>query len=151
MIDPSVFPLLLVSLFPVATPPCQTAFAQIAPATNAAGASGSRFSVEIAVSEAERERGLMHRTSLPKDHGMLFAFDHPQRVWFWMRNTEIPLDMLFIRANGVVETVHANAVPEDWTPISGGADIQYVLEIGGGVAKASGISAGATISLECVK
>ena len=152
MIDPSIFPMVMVSLFPVAAPPCQTAIVQIAPvATTAQPSTSNRFTVEIAASEADRERGLMNRASLPKNHGMLFVFDHPQRVWFWMRNTEIPLVMLFITASGVVETVHANAVPEDWAPISGGADIQYVLEIGGGVAKARGIAAGETISLDCVK
>lgn len=152
MFDPSVLPLVLVSLFPVTAPPCQTAIVQIAPAATTTPFSASnRFTVEIAASEADRERGLMNRASLPKDHGMLFVFDHPQRVWFWMRNTKIPLDMLFFTASGVVETVHANAVPEDWTPISGGADIQYVLEIGGGVAKARGIAAGDRISLGCAK
>ncbi len=92
------------------------------------------FSVEIADTDAERALGLMHRESMPRFSGMLFVFDAPQRAVFWMENTLIGLDMLFIDAQGVVQTIHENAVPLDRTGIDGGSGIQYVLEINGGMA-----------------
>ena len=70
---------------------------------------GARFSVEIADDAAERAQGLMNRASLPRGAGMLFIYDHPQPVAFWMKNTLIPLDMIFIGANGKVGAVHAQA------------------------------------------
>jgi uncharacterized membrane protein (UPF0127 family) len=74
--------------------------------------------------------------------GMLFVYDRPQSVSFWMRNTLISLDMVFIDADGVVQSIHENAVPLDETPIFGGEDIQFVLEINGGMAARLGLSAG---------
>ncbi|MDF0599491.1 DUF192 domain-containing protein [Psychromarinibacter sp. C21-152] len=107
-----------------------------------AAAARARFSVEIADDPAEVARGLMHRESMPKSAGMLFIYPQPQTTHFWMRNTLIPLDMIFIGADGVVRKVHENAVPLDETPIFGGDDIQYVLEINGGLAGMLGIDAG---------
>ncbi|RIA00230.1 DUF192 domain-containing protein [Cereibacter sphaeroides] len=104
-----------------------------------------RFSVEIADTPAERSRGLMHRESLPRSSGMLFLFDAPHRASFWMRNTLIPLDMIFAGPDGTVKVVHSNAVPEDLTPISGGEGIQSVLEINGGLARALGIGPGTVL------
>ncbi len=102
-----------------------------------------RFHVEIADTLAERNRGLMFRESLPSAGGMLFVYDQPQDVAFWMKNTLIPLDMIFADAAGRVQRVHANAVPGDLTAIPGGASIQFVLEINGGMAKRLGITEGA--------
>jgi hypothetical protein len=100
------------------------------------------FRVEIADTEGERARGLMDRPTLAPDAGMLFVYEHPQPVAFWMRNTLIPLDMLFIGQDGRVRTVHADAVPGDETPIPGGDDIQFVLELPGGTAARMGIAPG---------
>ncbi len=76
---------------------------------------------------------------------MLFVYEEPQPVAFWMRNTLIPLDMLFFDGSGRLERIHSNAVPHDETPIPGGNDIRYVLEINGGLAESLGIDLGAEI------
>ena len=72
---------------------------------------------------------------------MLFVYEGPRRVAFWMKNTLIPLDMIFADATGRVTRVHANAVPLDETPIDGGEGVQFVLEINGGLADAAGAGA----------
>jgi len=92
------------------------------------------FDIELAVSPQERARGLMFRESLPARSGMLFIFDPPQRVAFWMKNTLIPLDIIFVDRTGTVTGVHPNAQPGDLTPIEGGDSVFAVLEINGGLA-----------------
>ena len=104
-----------------------------------------RFRVEVADDAAERSRGLMYREELPRFGGMLFVYDAPEPVAFWMKNTLIPLDMLFFDASGRLAAVHENAVPGDLTPIPGGDAIQYVLEINGGAARRLGIVPGAEL------
>lgn len=103
----------------------------------------ARFTVEIADDEAERAQGLMYRERLASGAGMLFVYDHPQPVSFWMMNTLIPLDMIFIGADGEVLGVHANAVPGDTTAIPGPRDTLMVLEISGGLAERLGLAKGA--------
>ncbi len=109
------------------------------------GSSVLRFQVEVADDEAERARGLMFREAMPRFDGMLFVYDKPEPVAFWMKNTLIPLDMLFFDAEGRLVSVHENAVPGDLTPIPGGDAIQYVLEINGGAARRLGIAPGAEL------
>ena len=92
------------------------------------------FTVEIADDAAQRSRGLMFRKHLAPDAGMLFVYDHPQPVAFWMKNTLIPLDMVFIDPEGRVKLVHPDAVPGDLTGIEGPPDTVMVLEINGGLA-----------------
>jgi uncharacterized membrane protein (UPF0127 family) len=104
-----------------------------------------RFQVEVVDDEAERSRGLMFRESLPRFGAMLFVYETPQPVAFWMRNTLIPLDMLFFDGAGRLARIHHDAVPGDETPIPGGDDIRYVLEINGGMAEALDIDLGAEI------
>lgn len=104
-----------------------------------------RFHVEVMTTEEEREKGLMFRESLPKFSGMLFVYDSPQPVAFWMKNTLIPLDMLFFDGEGRLERIKSSAQPHDETPVYGGNDIRYVLEINGGLAKSLGIEPGAEI------
>jgi len=104
-----------------------------------------RFSVEIADTAAERAQGLMYREKMATSEGMLFFFERPQKVSFWMKNTLIPLDMLFISPQGRVEKIHENAIPGDLTPIQGGSGILAVLEINGGLARRLGIKAGSII------
>ena len=105
----------------------------------------SRFSVEIADEPQEQAQGLMHREVLPLSAGMLFVYPTPRRVSFWMRNTLIPLDMIFIDAQGVVQHIHPMAKPQDETPIFGGEQILSVLEINGGLAQRLGISVGSEV------
>ena len=87
----------------------------------------------------------MFREEMAQSAGMLFVFEAPQRVSFWMRNTLIPLDMLFMAADGTVTRIHENAVPLDETPIPGGDQVQFVLEINGGLARELGLDVGAVV------
>lgn len=100
------------------------------------------FMVEIADTEAARDRGLMFRKRLAKDGGMLFDFKTPQPVAFWMKNTLIPLDMLFIAPDGRVVSIARNATPMSETPIPSGGDVLAVLEIRGGRADEIGVQPG---------
>ena len=100
------------------------------------------FQVEIARNEAEREKGLMFRRFMPADRGMLFEFDAEEPVTFWMKNTYIPLDMVFIARDGVVTRVVDRAEPLTETPIPSGAPCAAVLELNGGVAARIGLKAG---------
>lgn len=102
----------------------------------------ARFTVEVADDNAERARGLMFVEEMATLEGMLFVYDRPQPVSFWMRNTLIPLDMVFVGADGVIRNIHAMAQPLDETGIPGGDQIQYVLEINGGMAERLGIEPG---------
>lgn len=102
----------------------------------------ARFTVEVADDKSERAKGLMFRKSMPQSAGMLFVYPSPKTVGFWMKNTLIPLDMIFMDETGTVRRVHHNAIPHDETPIMGGADIKLVLEINAGMAKTLGIVEG---------
>ncbi len=103
------------------------------------------FTVEIADDDAERARGLMFRDSLASDAGMLFDYGREQLASFWMQNTLIPLDMIFIGADGVVKTIHVNARPMDTTSIPSEVPIRFVLEIAGGRSKEIGLEVGDTM------
>ena len=105
----------------------------------------ARFVVEIADNDQERARGLMFRETMPSGAGMLFIYEQPQSVSFWMKNTLIPLDMIFIGADGRVNGVHANAVPGDLTAIPGPPKTLMVLEINGGLAERLGLGEGAEL------
>ncbi len=105
----------------------------------------ARFAVEIADDLAERARGLMFREEMPAAAGMLFVYDRPQAASYWMKNTLIPLDIIFIGADGTVTRVARMARPHDETPIPGGSAIQFVLEINGGLATGLGLRQGAVL------
>lgn len=105
----------------------------------------ARFTIELADDAAERATGLMHREHMAASAGMLFVYPEAKPVSFWMKNTLIPLDMIFIDANGVVQKVHSNATPHDVTPIYGGEAILAVLEINGGLSRQMGIAPGSVI------
>lgn len=104
------------------------------------------FTVEIADDAAERERGLMQRPSLPKAAGMLFVYPSERPVAFWMHDTLIPLDIIFLDGAGRVISVQAEARPLDDTPLPSQGAAQYVLEINGGLADRLGIGAGTVLS-----
>ena len=101
-----------------------------------------KFTVELASSPREQEIGLMHRNTMAAEHGMLFDFHQEKRASFWMRNTFIPLDMLFIRANGEIAAITVDAVPHSETPIGPPQPVQAVLELVGGTAQKLGIKPG---------
>jgi uncharacterized membrane protein (UPF0127 family) len=106
-------------------------------------ASGSKsFQVEIAADVQSQERGLMYRRDLAPDAGMLFDFHNAEPVAFWMKNTPLPLDMLFIRADGTVSTIEPNAVPFSTDTIPSAEPVRAVLEINGGRARDLGIRPG---------
>lgn len=105
----------------------------------------ARFTVDVADDDAERSKGLMFVDSMPTSKGMLFVYPRAQRVAFWMKNTLIPLDMIFADSKGVVTKVHSNAIPGDLTAIPGNGMVQFVLEINGGLAQQMGISEGAQL------
>jgi len=108
----------------------------------------AQFRVEVADTPNARSTGLMNREHLDRNAGMLFVYEVPQRVSFWMRNTLIPLDMIFIGPDGIVRRVYENAVPLDETPIPGGPGILAVLEINGGLAGSYGIEPGTEVRHE---
>ena len=101
-----------------------------------------RFKVEVADTDDTREKGLMFRKSIAPDRGMLFDFHTPQQVAFWMKNTLIPLDMLFIDADGRVALITRHATPLSETPIPSGGPVLGVLEIAGDRAAALDIEPG---------
>jgi len=101
------------------------------------------FNVEVVDNAESRARGLMHVKEMPLSRGMLFVYPKPQLLSFWMRNTLIELDMLFLDRFGVIQKIHHRAIPLDETPISGGDQLLTgVLEINGGLAKRMGIAQG---------
>ncbi len=102
----------------------------------------ARFTVDLADDAEERARGLMFVEKMPASRGMLFAYGDEGPRGFWMKNTLIPLDMIFADASGTVVSVHANAKPHDTTTIWSGAPAKYVLEINGGMASMLGITPG---------
>lgn len=104
-----------------------------------------RFRVDVADDDAERGKGLMFVRDMDRDKGMLFVWDTPRRAQFWMRNTYIPLDMIFVGEDGLVTHIHHNAVPLDETAIDGGEGVIAVLEINGGLSRSFGIDVGSQL------
>ncbi len=100
------------------------------------------FTVELAETEDARNRGMMHRSSMDPDTGMLFDFEIERVVSIWMRNTQIPLDIIYIRADGTIAKIVANAVPYSLRPMYSDYPVISVLEIAGGRAHELGIEPG---------
>ncbi len=100
------------------------------------------FTVEIADTPEAQRRGLMYRDHLPEDQGMLFVYRAPVFVSFWMKNTQIPLDLIFIAQDGKITGIKNMARPYDESPIPSGAPVKAVLEIKGGLAERLGITKG---------
>ena len=100
------------------------------------------FSVEVVDNDTDRAKGLMFRRSLPEGTGMLFDFKTEQDVAFWMQNTYIPLDMIFIRADGRIVRIAENTVPMSTKQISSGGKVVGVLEVIAGTTRKLGIVAG---------
>lgn len=106
------------------------------------GAGKQHFRVEVATSEKQKSHGLMFRSEMAPDAGMLFVYGSPQVVTMWMRNTLIPLDMLFIGPDGRIAHIAARAVPRSEKTISSRARVVGVLELNGGTARRLGIAVG---------
>ena len=108
-------------------------------------AGGHRFRVELAASPAEQETGLMFRLAMGADEGMLFPMNPPRQAYFWMRNTVLPLDIIFIGADRRVLNVAANARPYDETPLPSAGKAAAVLELNAGRAAQLGIRPGSVV------
>lgn len=100
------------------------------------------FNLELADTPQEQERGLMFRTQLPADGGMLFTYHPPRPVYMWMRNTLIPLDMIFVRPRGTIGFIEYAAEPLTEQPRGAHSDMRAVLELPGGTARRLGIKVG---------
>ena len=109
--------------------------------TTAAG-KAHRFIVEVARTPEQQSYGLMNRQSLAPDRGMIFPYDPPVPVGFWMKDTLIPLDMIFVAPGGQILRVEENTVPHSLEPVVSGGPVEAVLEIAGGRAAELGIAAG---------
>lgn len=140
---------------PTATPPAASAAAIPAGEPTVVLLPPERDSVQVAVeladSPPERNLGLMHRKHMDADRGMLFLFEQPEQLSFWMRNTYIPLDMIFIRSDMTVLGVVENAQPLTDTPRSVFGVSQYVLEVNAGFSQRHGIGAGTTVRFEGIE
>ena len=136
------------------------AYALAPPATTAASslpvvvvkAPGAQLHVEVATTPEQQERGLMYRTSLPAHTGMVFVFPSDGPVTFWMKNTLVPLDMVFVGADGRVRTVYAKvapappSMPDDAIPREAG-EAKYVIELPAGEAAGDGIVPGIVLPI----
>jgi uncharacterized membrane protein (UPF0127 family) len=140
---------------PAAKPPATSAGTQ-AQAQSAkvvlmpAGRDPVSVRVEVVRTESERRRGLMFRQSLPEDAGMLFLFDRPEHLSFWMRNTYIPLDMIFIEPSMRVLGIVENTEPMTDTSRAVPGISQYVLEVNAGFSRRYGLTPGTAVRFEGV-
>jgi uncharacterized protein len=119
---------------------------EVIPLTVRGGNRSHEFRVEVAATEAEQQRGLMFRESLGPNEGMLFPFPQPRPAQFWMKNTLIPLDMIFIRADGSIARIAVNTVPHSLDPVGVDEPVAAVLEIAGGRSVELGINEGDRVS-----
>ena len=101
-----------------------------------------RFTVEVARTPEQQARGLMQRQTLAPDKGMVFPYEPPQAVAFWMKDTLIPLDIIFIAPGGKILRIEANTVPHSLDPVGSGDAVEAVLELAGGRSAELGIAAG---------
>lgn len=106
--------------------------------------SGKRHIIDIEIAETNHQKalGLMYRQHLAERNGMLFTYDQPQELTMWMKNTFIPLDMVFIKEGGIVHRIEANTEPLSETIIASNGDVVAVLELAGGVARQLGLKKG---------
>lgn len=106
------------------------------------------FKVELALTPEQRSQGLMYRREMAADAGMLFDFDsRPGRASMWMKNTLIPLDMLFIKSGGEIESIAERTVPHSLEAVSSRGSVRYVLELNGGTVARLGIGPGDRVEL----
>ena len=114
----------------------------VVPLKVTSGSKVHQFRVELARTPQEQAKGLMFRTEMGPDEGMIFPFDPPRGASFWMRNTVIPLDLIFVAPDGRISNIAANAIPYDETPLTSIGEARAVLELNGGRAAQLGIKPG---------
>ncbi|MFM8747927.1 MAG: DUF192 domain-containing protein [Aestuariivirga sp.] len=137
--------MLFLALVPPQPAVADAALSKIEPVTIATEDDAWMFTTEIADTEELRQRGLMFRQHLAEDRGMLFDFGEPRPVAMWMKNTLIPLDMLFIRKDGTIAYIAENTTPGSLDAIGVTEPVLAVLELAGGVTRKHGIRAGDTV------
>jgi uncharacterized membrane protein (UPF0127 family) len=123
-----------------------TSAAKTVPLTITSGKRQFAFKVEVARTAAEQSRGLMFRTRLGADRGMIFPMNPSRFASFWMKNTLIPLDMIFVRSDGTIANIAERAVPHSLDPVMSVEPVAAVLEIEGGRAAALGLKPGDRVS-----
>lgn len=106
----------------------------------------AKIDIEKAETDVERAQGLMFRKSMPEDKGMLFLFERSEQQGFWMRNTYIPLDIIFVDENNVITTIHENTKTLNDNSLPSNGPAKYVVEVNGGYTKKHGIKVGDKIS-----
>jgi uncharacterized membrane protein (UPF0127 family) len=111
-------------------------------AIETAGGEKHHFTVELALSPQQLAQGLMNRASMAEDHGMLFYFPEAGVRGFWMKNTLIPLDIIFINEDGTINKIHKNAVPHDLTSLRSDGPVRAALEINAGLSEQLGLREG---------
>lgn len=146
LIFPILFALTSVTASNAKTPSKTAAKAATIPLTIKSAKGVHRFKVEIARTEAEQARGLMYRPYIAPDGGMIFPMVPARTASFWMKNTVSSLDLIFIRPNGTIARIAANAIPYSLDPIDSGEPVFAVLELAGGRAAQLGISANDKVS-----
>ena len=114
----------------------------VVPLKVTSGSKVHQFRVELARTPQEQAKGLMFRTEMGPDEGMIFPFDPPRGASFWMRNTVIPLDLIFVAPDGRISNIAANAIPYDESPLTSNGEAKAVLELNGGRAAELGIKPG---------
>lgn len=119
---------------------------EVIPLTVTQDGKAHRFRVEVARTDAEQAQGLMFRTEMGPNEGMLFPTERPQPRSFWMKNTVIPLDLIFVGSDGLITNIAANAVPYSLEPIPSAGAAIAVLELNGGRAAELGIRPGARVT-----
>lgn len=102
----------------------------------------AKIDVEVAINPAERQQGLMYRSKMEEDKGMIFIFERDDMQAFWMKNTIIPLDIMFIDSKGVINTIHKNTVPFSERSLPSKTKSQFVVEVNGGYCDRHGIKEG---------
>ena len=102
----------------------------------------SELTAELALTASQRSQGLMYRRSMPSDEGMLFDFFEDRLVTMWMRNTYLPLDMIFAQKDGIISHIHKGAVPQDESIISSQTPVRFVLELNAGAVERRNIRVG---------
>jgi uncharacterized protein len=142
-----VFLLVLLALMTVAAVPAGARAAELRIETMVIETESGRhsFATEIADTDPARARGLMFRRHLPADHAMLFIWGAPIEAAMWMKNTFIPLDMLFVVGDGRVVHVVANTTPHSLAVITAGQPVRAVIELAGGTAARLGIKTGSRV------
>jgi len=108
----------------------------------------TRLDIELAESEYETQTGLMYRKGMENNQGMLFIFENETRKSFYMKNTEFPLDIIFINANNTIVNIHKNTVPYSETSLPSGAPSKLVLEVNAGLSDVWGLAPGDKITFE---